>query len=191
MLSISKPSRISIEAFIAAQQNQKFSYAETGRSREGAPRGYTVDNNRIQLGVGADGYEKAKRAARQWKMFDMPWINLCWPDTPIEAGATVAVVAPHLRFWSMNAARIVYVVDETGPPQRFGFAYGTLPDHSAIGEERFTVELNPDDQTVWYEIYAFSRPGKLARLGYPFARMLQKHFATDSKLAMRRFVDGS
>ena len=181
---------LAIDAFIAAQQNQKFSYAETGASREGAPRGYTVDHNRIRLGVGAGAYEKAKRAVRQWKMFDMPWINLCWSDTPIEPGATVAVVASHLGFWSINAARIVYVVDQPATPQRFGFAYGTLPDHSEIGEERFTVELNPDDQSVWYEIHAFSRPGKLARLGYPFARMLQKRFARDSKLAMQRFVAG-
>ena len=186
-----KPSRIAIDAFIAAQQNQKFSYPETGASRDGAPPGYTVDHNQIQLGVGADAYERAKNAVRQWKMFDVPWINLCWPDTPIEPGANVALLASHLGFWSINPARIVYVVDQLGPPQRFGFAYGTLPDHSEIGEERFTVEFNPDDQTVWYEIHAFSRPGKLARIGYPFARMLQKRFARDSKLAMRRFVDGS
>lgn len=189
MLRISKPSRTSIDAFIAAQQNQKFSYAEIGRSREGAPRGYTVDHNRIQLGVGAGAYEKAKRGIRQWKMFDLPWINLCWPDTPIETGATVAVVVSHLGFWSMNPARIVYVLDDAATPQKFGFAYGTLPDHSEIGEERFTVELHPGDQSVWYDIHAFSRPGKLARLGYPFARMLQKRFARDSQLAMRRFVD--
>jgi uncharacterized protein (UPF0548 family) len=143
MILASKPSRILIDAFIAAQQNQKFSYPEMGASREGAPRGYTVDHNRVQLGVGAGAYEKAKRAIRQWKMFDMPWINLCWPDTPIEPGATVAVVASHLGFCSMNAARIVYVLDDPATPQKSGFAYGTLPDHSEIGEERFTVELNP------------------------------------------------
>ena len=189
MLRLSKPSRTSIDAFIAAQQNQKFSYPETGASRDRAPRGYALDHNRVQLGVGVATYEKAKRAIRQWKMFDMPWIHLCWPQTPIETGATVAVVASHLGFWSVNAARIVYVLDHPATPQKFGFAYGTLPDHSEIGEERFTVELHPGDQTVWYDIYAFSRPEKLARLGYPFARMLQKRFAAHSKLAMRRFVD--
>lgn len=191
MLRLSKPSRTSIDAFIAAQQNQKFSYPETGASCDRAPRGYTVDHNRIQLGVGAVTYEKAKRAIRQWKMFDMPWIHLCWPETPIETGATVAVVASHLGFWSINAARIVYVIDHPATPQKFGFAYGTLPDHSEIGEERFTVELHPSDQSVWYDVYAFSRPGKLARLAYPFARMLQKRFARDSKLAMQRFVASS
>jgi uncharacterized protein (UPF0548 family) len=191
MISPLKPSRASIDAFIAAQKNQKFSYPEIGRSREGASRGYTLDHNRIQLGAGFDTYEKAKSAVRRWKMFDMPWIHLCWPETPIETGATVAVVASHLGFWSTNPSRIVYVVDEQGASPSFGFAYGTLPDHSEIGEERFTVELNPVDQKVWYSIYAFSRPGKLARLGYPFARRLQKRFARDSKVAMERAVHGS
>ena len=84
MISPLKPSRASIDACIAAQKNQKFSYPEIGRSREGAPRGYTLDHNRIQLGAGFDTYEKAKSAVRQWKMFDMPWIHLRWPETPIE-----------------------------------------------------------------------------------------------------------
>jgi hypothetical protein len=42
-------------------------------------------------------------------MFDMPCINLCWPDTPIEAGASVAILVSHLGFWSMNARKIVYM----------------------------------------------------------------------------------
>ena len=42
---------------------------------------------------------------------------------------------------------------------------------------------------MWYDILAFSRPRQLlARLGYPFARRLQKHFARDSAAAMRRAV---
>jgi hypothetical protein len=61
------------------------------------------------------------------------------PDTPILAGQAVAVVACLFGLWWLNACRIVYVVDEQGPVQRFGFAYGTLPDHAESGEERFTV----------------------------------------------------
>jgi uncharacterized protein (UPF0548 family) len=119
-------------------------------------------------------------------MFDTGWIDLCWPDAPIRVGSTVAVVARHYGFWSLNASRVVYVVDDRGAQPRFGFAYGTLPEHAETGEERFTVELRPADETVWYEIYAFSRPNGLARVGYPFSRRLQKRFARDSKEAMRR-----
>ena len=80
------PDRSSILAFILAQQNQTFSYLEVGSSRKRAPAGYTVDHNRINLGQGVDTFERAKRAVIRWKMFDMPWLDLCWPHTPIEPG---------------------------------------------------------------------------------------------------------
>ena len=188
MFCWSKPQRQSVLAFISAQRNQKFSYAEVGDSRRQAPPGYDADRHRVSLGQGVETFERAKSAVSQWKMFEMPWINLCWPYTPIEPGATVAVLVSHLGFWSMNACRIVYVIDEHGPAQRYGFAYGTLPDHSERGEERFTVEFDADSQTVWYDLYAFSRPSMLARLAYPFARSLQKRFAEDSMAAMQRAV---
>jgi uncharacterized protein (UPF0548 family) len=188
MFSLTKPSEHSIRAFISAQEGQRFSYPEVGYSRQKAPNGYTVDHNRIQLGQGADSFERAKNAIRQWKMFDMPWIQLCWPTTPIETGATVAVLVAHLGVWSLNACRIVYVIEEYGPSEKYGFAYGTLSEHGEIGEERFTVELIPADSTVWYDVYAFSRPGLAARLAYPLSRSLQTRFAKDSKEAMQRFV---
>jgi uncharacterized protein (UPF0548 family) len=188
MLCASRPLRNSIDAFLSAQRDQKFSYAEVGSSRKEAPDGYIADHNRIQLGQGTDTFERAKRAIQQWKMFELGWVNLCWPDTPIVAGADVAVVVSHLGFWSMNACRIVYVVEEHGSLERYGFAYGTLPEHGEIGEERFTVEFHPEDQMVWYDLYAFSRPTTLARLAYPFTRRLQKRFARDSKVAMQKAV---
>ncbi len=187
MFSVSKPNRNSVMAFLSAQQHQAFSYPEVGCSRQEAPKGYVADHNRIKLGRGNDTFERAKCALKKWKMFDMPWIDLCWPDTPVEPGANVAVLVSHLRFWSMNACRIVYVIDEHGPSEKYGFAYGTLPDHGECGEERFMVEFNAD-QTVWYDLYAFSRPSTIARLAYPFTRVLQKRFARDSKTAMQKAV---
>jgi uncharacterized protein (UPF0548 family) len=183
MFFMSKPSRASIDAFLSTHRSTNFSYVEVGQSRNQSPTGYTVDHNRIKLGEGADIFERAKRALAQWKMFDMSWIELCWPDTPIAPGATVAVLASHLGFWSLNACRVVYVIDDHG---KYGFAYGTLPGHAEIGEERFTVEFDSADKAVWYDIYAFSRPGPLARLASPFAKALQKRFAADSKAAMLR-----
>jgi uncharacterized protein (UPF0548 family) len=184
MFSVSKPDPEFIRAFISTQTKQTFSYAEVGASREGAPKGYTVDHNRVQLGEGTAVFERAKNAVRRWTMFDMPWINLCFPDTPIEPGATVAVLIRHFGFWSLNPCRIVYVIEEGGESKRFGFAYGTLQDHGEIGEERFSVEYHNKDNSVWYDIYAFSRPRLIPRLGYPLVRSLQKRFAKESKLAM-------
>jgi uncharacterized protein (UPF0548 family) len=108
----------------------------------------------------------------------------------LEAGTTVAVLAKVFGFWSLNAARIVYVIDERDTDKaRFGFAYGTLPDHVERGEERFTVEWGADD-SVWYDICAFSRPKHpLARLGFPMTRMLQKRFVRDSLAVMLLAAD--
>ena len=119
-------------------------------------------------------------------MFEMRWIELCWSGIPIEPGSDVAVLVSHFGFWSLNGCRIVYVVKEGGPVEKFGFAYGTLSDHGEIGEERFTVEYDTGNQSVWYDLLAFSRPGSVARLAYPFARALQKRFARDSKAAMQK-----
>ena len=86
----------------------------------------------------------------------------------------------------MSACRIVYVLVE---PRRFGFAYGTLPAHVERGEERFLVEWCADD-SVWYDILAFSRPNHwLVRLGYPITRLLQKRFARDSMRVMQAAVN--
>jgi uncharacterized protein (UPF0548 family) len=148
MFRWSKPNRDSVIAFLSAQQNEPFSYADVGSSRREAPKGYIVDHNRIKLGQGVQIFERAKCAVTKWKMFDMPWIDLCWPDTPVQLGANVAVVISHLGFRSMNACRIVYVIDEHGSSEKYGFACGTLPDHGERGEERFTVELNADQTVV-------------------------------------------
>jgi uncharacterized protein (UPF0548 family) len=147
-----------------------------------------MDHNRVQLGSGAQCFDSAITAIRRWKMFDFGWVHLFSGETPIETGATVAVVVNHLGFWSMNACRIVYVVEDHGKLERFGFAYGTLAEHAERGEERFTVEWNQEDDTVWYDLLAFSKPGPVAKLGYPLTRRFQKRFAHDSKEAMKRAV---
>jgi uncharacterized protein (UPF0548 family) len=186
VLLLTQPSRDRICALIDSQRGQPFSYPEQGATRDRAPRGYTVDHHRIQLGRGAAVFARAVEALHRWKMFDTGWTDLCWADTPICVGSTVAVVARHYGFRSLNTCRVVYVVDDRGAQPRNGFAYGTLMEHAETGEERFTVELQPEDDSVWYDIYAFSRPNGLARLGYPLSRRLQKRFARDSKQAMRR-----
>jgi uncharacterized protein (UPF0548 family) len=83
----------------------------------------------------------------------------------------------------------VYVVDESGPISKFGFAYGTLPGHVESGEERFLIEWDRADDSVWYDILAFSRPNHiLIRLGYPIVRRTQKRFGRDSAASMLRAV---
>ena len=95
------------------------------------------------------------------------------------------MIAHEIGLWWLNACRIVYVVDEPGPIRRFGFAYGTLPDHAESGEERFLVEWDRTSEDVWYDILALSRPHQfMARLGYLYTRRVQKRFRTESAVAM-------
>jgi uncharacterized protein (UPF0548 family) len=143
MLCSAKPSEETINTFICAQQRENFSYPEVGSSRHAAPERFTVDHNRIKLGEGADTFERAKSAIRQWKMFEMPWIQLCLPHTSIKPGSTVAVLVSHFGFWSMNACRIVYVRENHGLPERYGFAYGTLPDHAERGKNASRLNSIP------------------------------------------------
>jgi len=184
-----KPSEARIGSFLASQRNQKFSYAPVGASRENAPAGYTLDHNRVRLGQGPDDFKRAKECLRRWRMFELGWLHLYWPSASLEAGSTVAVLVCAFGVYWLNACRIVYVFDEEAPARRFGFAYGTLSEHSEQGEERFSVEWHPGDDSVWYDILAFSRPNHwLARAGYPLSRRLQHRFATDSMRAMRSAV---
>jgi uncharacterized protein (UPF0548 family) len=188
MFLLLRPNEKQIEGFLRARENDHFSYPEVGAtSGTSAPSGYNVDHNRQLLGRSDEDFERAKQAIRQWKMFDFPWVRLCYPNTPIEVGRTLAVAIKHFGFYSLNATRVVYTLDEES---RFGFAYGTLSEHGEIGEERFSVEMLPNGD-VWYDLYAFSRPcSLLAKIGYPLARHLQKRFAGYSKAAMLEAVAG-
>ena len=182
-----KPSEEEVKRFISSQSGLPFSYAQPATTlAEDAPSGYNVDHNRTKLGDGRETFQRAVMALRNWKQFDLGWVEIVPSATAIEVGATVAVRARTFGFWSLSACRIVYLIDEEELVKKFGFAYGTLPDHVERGEERFTIEWHPDD-SVFYDIYAFSRPQHpLARLGFPVARRLQKRFIRDSLAVMKR-----
>ena len=143
-----------------------------------------------RLGTGRGGLHESQGCSRCWQQFRLGWVEVWSPETPIQTGEVVAVIARNLGLWWLNACRIVYVVDEEEPIQRYGFAYGTLPDHAETGEERFLVERDRASGEVWYDILAFSRPHLLlTRLGYPFVRRVQKRFAKASAAAMLRAVN--
>ena len=189
MFLLAKPSDEQIRNIIAAQRNAAFSYPDVGATSGTPPAHFRVDRNRVRLGAGEATYNRAVAAIQRWEMFNFPWMYLCWPDASIAVGTTVARVAASFGLWTLSACRIVYLIEEAGPTQRYGFAYGTLPEHVARGEERFLVEWDHADDSVWYDIVAFSQPNQiLTRLGYPAMRIAQKRFARDSKRAMLRAV---
>jgi Domain of unknown function (DUF1990) len=79
-----------------------------------------VDRTRIKLGEGAPVFQAAKAALRHWRQFDLGWLEAWSPETPIQTGEVVAIVARAIGLWWLNACKIVYVVDESGPISRFG-----------------------------------------------------------------------
>ena len=189
MLLLRKPSGETLQRFLAGQAKLPFTYETVGATAETPPAGYVVDRTRIRLGEGEPVFRSAIAALRRWQQFRLGWVE-AWPsDTPIQSGEVVAVLGRAIGVWWLNACRIVYVVDDAGPVSKFGFAYGTLPGHVERGEERFLIEWDQSDDSVWYDIVAFSRPNQFsARLGYPVVRRLQKRFGRDSAAAMLRAV---
>jgi uncharacterized protein (UPF0548 family) len=189
MLSLRRPSTGAIREFLASQSKLGFTYSALGATATVPPAGYAVDHTRIKLGEGEVVFTKAKLALGHWDQFRLGWMEAWPPETPIHTGEVVAVITHEIGLWWLNACRIVYVVDELGPIRRFGFAYGTLPNHAGTGEERFLVEWDRASGEVWYDILAFSRPHQLLpRLGYPYMRRVQKRFGKESAAAMVRTV---
>jgi len=186
MFRVLKPAPALIEDFLTLQRNQDFSYPEIGSTNGTLPPNYTVHHNRVRLGKGVQAFRHAVASLRSWQMFRLRWVEVFPATTPIHVGETVTVLVKHFGFWSLNACRIVYVLEEE---RTCGFAYGTLKEHAEQGEERFSVDWLEEDNSVWYNILAFSRPRKWqARMMWPLSRMLQERFARDSMAAMKRAV---
>ena len=159
-------------------------YEDQGATRTGLPpQGYDYDINRICLGQGQQVYEAAVISLRDWRMFPPSW-TVVFPDkVPLIEGKDVVVLFRLFGMWWFNGCRIVYPIHEKN---RFGFAYGTLEGHVERGEEQFLVYRDDQDQ-VWYQITAFSKPGVwLTKLGYPVARRLQRRFVQQSMQCMQQ-----
>jgi len=185
MPSLRKPSAKSLLGFLKTQAKLPFTYSAVGATAEMPPAGYFVDHIRIKLGEGESEFLSAKTALQRWEQFQLGWVE-AWPsDTPIRPGEVVAIIGRSIGLWWLNCCRIVYVIDDTGPISRFGFAYGTLPGHVQSGEERFLVEWDRAENSVWYDILAFSQPRHfLAKVGYRIVRRTQKRFGRESAAAM-------
>jgi uncharacterized protein (UPF0548 family) len=189
MFLLREPSVDIIQRYLAAQSELSWSYSEVGASRTRTPAGYSINHYRCKLGTGGETFLCAVEALHKWEMYNIDWARLCWRETPISEGAVVAVLAHHFGFWSLNPCRIIYVLEEEGVIERKGFAFGTLPGHAEQGEERFAVEWDHLNDSVWYDLFSFARPKQpLAKMGFPLARLIQRRFARDSQQAMITFV---
>ncbi|REJ75831.1 MAG: DUF1990 domain-containing protein [Planctomycetota bacterium] len=191
MLSLKQPDISDVQRFLDRQRGFDFTYSAVGATARQPPPGYAVNHSRRKIGSGQHLFGLARLALTEWRQMQLRWLH-SWPTTRrIREGDTIAVLARTAGVWWLNACRIVYVIDETHPAQRYGYAFGTLPAHLATGEERFVVEMD-DEGDVWFDVFSFSRPRHiLAKVGYPYVRIVQKRFGRESTAALRRAMNAA
>lgn len=146
-------------------------YAHVGStldsSRWSAP---AVRARRLDVGTGREAFDAGRAALRSWVPHAGIGASIEPVGQPVELDATVLVVLRRGPVHVVAPNRIVGVIDE---PDRFGFAYGSLPGHPERGEESFVVE-HLDGGTVRATIRVHASAGTLAaQAAGPLVRWLQ------------------
>ena len=187
MFFATRPSAERIAAFLRDSQALPLSYGPVGLLD--APGTRRIDEAQVCVGRGPDDFARACDALARWQQFAFDWVETYPRDAPVAVGTVVAVLIQHLGFWSLNGCRVVYHVGPDDAGDRFGYAYGTLPNHAEGGEELFEVSIDARTRAVTYRIRATSWPNAmLAHLGQPIVRHLQARFRRHSMAAMVRAV---
>jgi uncharacterized protein (UPF0548 family) len=168
-------------------KSAELTYRDVGGTLAGKrPDGFHHHRDETLLGQGLHTFQRAVVGLKAWKAHRLPGMRVFPQQQEILTGATVAVTLGTPLVALAVPCRIVGVIDGQ---TAWGFAYGTLPGHPEQGEEAFVVSMAPD-QTVRFEINAFSRPGDpLVRLSGPIARAMQKGGTAGYLRALQRFVD--
>lgn len=181
-----RPSLDAINQFLRDSRELPLSYGPVGIVRPETAR-QDVDELAVAIGNGVADFERARAALVAWEQFNIGWVDTFPRQAPVTAGTIVAVLIRHLGFWSLNGCRVLYSVGGDGDDTRFGYAYGTLPNHAESGEELFEVFIDQRTNDVIYRIRATSWPqATLARIGQPIVRALQARFRSDSAAALKR-----
>jgi uncharacterized protein (UPF0548 family) len=169
VLVLRAPRATDLERWARSQRDEPLTYDAVGGTLSGsaAPPGYRPAQLSRTIG-GAERFAEARAALREWWPQRGSGLRV-WADGPVAVGTVVAMAAPLPVGFAIACCRVVAVVDE---PDRYGFAYGTLPMHPESGEELFLVERTGSSVVV--RIVVFSRPHEpLVRLAAPVARRLQ------------------
>jgi uncharacterized protein (UPF0548 family) len=187
MFVVGRPAVDDLERVLSEQATERVTYAEVGATQGRLPQGYRHDRHAVELGVGHDVYRRSVQGLVGWEAHSRAGLMVHPAQPALVEGQTVVLAVTLPGISAIAACRIVYVTDE---PNRFGFAYGTLPAHPEQGEEAFHIESEVDG-TVRFVVTAFSRPRHpLARIGSPVARQIQlsvtRHYLTN----LAEFVTG-
>ena len=180
-----RPSVARLDGMLDAARGSDVDYDHVGSTLDPGggtgvdPRsGRHVARRDLVLGSGGADFERAVDGLRRWACHRGIGARVVPGDAPIVEGETVLVVLPAGPFSIVVPNRIVAVVDE---PDRFGFAYGTLPGHQERGEECFVVERRADDTVVGVIGVDAHTATTAARLADPVVRRFQDR-------AIRRYL---
>ncbi|WP_345628804.1 DUF1990 family protein [Rugosimonospora acidiphila] len=165
----------------------ELTYSEVGATFDGAfPNGYRHVRGRARLGRGERVYAGAVHALGSFDMQRRAGLRVRASVGMAAEGVEVAFGfgAGPLRLWA--PVRVVWLVNE---PLRYGYGYGTLPGHPETGEEGFLVSLAPDE-TVWFEVRAFSRPDRwFVRAAGPLGALVQDRANDKYRSAIHRLAN--
>lgn len=171
MLFARKPSTATLERLLGEARLASPTHSHVGATRTGIhPAGYRVDSDQISIAPGADAFPRAVEAVRRWEAQCGAGIEVVPTGATVAEGATTLLLIRAIGLWTVAPCRVSYVEEE---PDRFAFAYSTLPGHPEEGEAAFAVERLDDE--VWFRVFSFSRPvDPLARAAKPMTRRIQR-----------------
>jgi uncharacterized protein (UPF0548 family) len=178
---------MAMKRLLESARNARPTYSDRGATLAGGrPKGFHHGRYTSDLGHGHGTFARAVEGLRAWDAHRLPGVRVFPEGQEIQTGATVVVTVGTPILALAAPCRIVGVIDEE---TRWGFAYGTLPGHPEQGEEAFVVSMSIDE-TVQFEVVAFSRPGELlVRLSGPIGRGLQHAGSNGYLRALGRSVD--
>lgn len=180
-VQISTPTDKALIRHHERQREAQYNYTEVGATRHTFPEDYYCHRTRFYLGQGSACWDAAKVAIDHWEQFSPDWAKV-YPKEPPQEGKPVVVWFNIFGLWWKNSARIVYVRDEV---DQYGFAYGTLPDHVARGEEYFGIERDAEGH-CHFVLEAFCTPVFWgARLLEPLMRREQSRFVQEAGARMQ------
>lgn len=134
--------------------------------------------SRLTVGTGQQAFSAARTALRTWRPQRALGAVVLPADVEPDLGATVI-----LRF-GLGPARLTVptrVVVSLDEPNRYGYAYGTLPGHPERGEELFLLEQSATTGEVVLTIRVDAQAAHQLQAFGPVIRRLQR-------VALRRYV---
>jgi hypothetical protein len=193
-------------AQLAAYAHARVNYDYENVREYTSATGWRIDHYATDLPAEAPGppaahgaFAAAQEVMRRYA-FPPPDLITGYFDPSQPLSTRIMVLRAHFLVFNFYfGVRVVDVIDEVtqaspdGPERVWGYGYRTLEGHFEKGQINFSLHKNLATGAVQFRIKAMSQPGHIRNpfywLGFKlFGRTLQRRFAHQSLLRMRRLV---